>query len=615
MSQSFYFFLSPIQSFIEQSRRTRDFWAGSFLVSWLTGVAIQAVKQQQGEMVFPLESEKLTDCLLKPYNKKNTYPRQGSIPSCFEAIIDPNNFNPQLVDESVKQAWKALALLVYNNDIDIKIIDEKQRQITKEIWDKQVKNFWQVQWGIAESNNKTFLDQRKFWNIYKPPEEAGIKCDIMAGWQELSGISKPNKNTRKKSEKFWNNIRNGKSTALKTDMRKKEALCAIAFIKRRFVHYFKDLDYSNMPANWHLYGWELSAGVPSVSYLAGVHWLEQIIKGAKESPEIAKALQRFEQEAYQLTKSRSAWDTDIQCIQELVKDRETKRWVSHDGDIFFEPLLANKNNYDDQAQAKEVINALNKLNKVAKIEKASSFYAILRMDGDNMSQQNNIAEGLAKFNNQTPDIVKQHNGFLIYAGGDDVLALLPLEDAIICAKALYDCFKKVIKTTNLSGAIEYVHIKMPLASVLKDSHDLLDKIAKEKMGRNALAIRVWKTGGNTLQWAKKWSDLTKYLFPLIEQFQQSEKSLFSSQFFYHLQDTFNQLNSTKAGKITEHIDEMIIKLVAVAYQSSQQQKISIKEAESITHHLVQLCYQDSKKLNFDLDAAFFVRFLAHKGVE
>jgi CRISPR-associated protein Cmr2 len=39
----FHFTLGPVQSFVAQARRTRDFWAGSFLLSWLSTVAIQAV--------------------------------------------------------------------------------------------------------------------------------------------------------------------------------------------------------------------------------------------------------------------------------------------------------------------------------------------------------------------------------------------------------------------------------------------------------------------------------------------------------------------------------------------------------------------------------------------
>ena len=34
-------------------------------------------------------------------------------------------------------------------------------------------------------------------------------------------------------------------------------------------------------------------------------------------------------------------------------------------------------------------------------------------------------------------VVREHHGVLIYSGGDDVLAFLPLDQALKCARALY----------------------------------------------------------------------------------------------------------------------------------------------------------------------------------
>ena len=48
----FHFSIGPVQGFLAQARRTRDFWAGSFLLSWLSGVAMLAVQKQHGTFVF-----------------------------------------------------------------------------------------------------------------------------------------------------------------------------------------------------------------------------------------------------------------------------------------------------------------------------------------------------------------------------------------------------------------------------------------------------------------------------------------------------------------------------------------------------------------------------------
>lgn len=517
--QYFHFTLGPVQDFVAQARRTRDFWAGSFLLSWLSGVAMQATKAQGGEILFPKGGDNFLKCLTGV--KTSDFPRQGSVPNRFKASITAD-FDPQQVIDSVNKAWETLATLIYDADIkdikdakDIKLLDLTKTAV---IWKRQVECFWDMSWIIThKETDSAALDQRKNWRSYQPPNESGVKCMMMEGWQELSGVKSPN---RGQSQKFWNAVLHNGQTAIKTDLNEGEALCAMAFIKRRFVHYFHQIKQVEMPTNdssndWTLSGWKLAKDVPSVSYLAGVHWLESVIlqanKETKDHHPIESLLDNFEAEVDKLSRNRGEWDTKINCIESLIIDKKSKHWASHDGDVFFIPALENTKNYEDRQQAQKVINALKALNKAAQVEMASPFYAVLMMDGDSLgsqmsdlNKQKKISLGLEKFTEAVLKIVQKNDGFLIYAGGDDVLALLPLEDALICAYELHEhyatCFDKPV-TTSLSAAIEYTHIKMPLASVLKDAHHLLDKVAKEQTGRDALAVRVWKPGGQVLEWA------------------------------------------------------------------------------------------------------------------
>ena len=122
---------------------------------------------------------------------------------------------------------------------------------------------------------------------------------------------------------------------------------------------------------------------------------------------------------------------------------------------------------------------------------------------------------------------------LIYAGGDDVCAVLPLDSAVQVAyriqRAYRVSFSKVTQNgaqeitqaqpdmkkiglhlghgaagISLSGAIVIAHHKQPLREVIKAAHLLLDGVAKEKMGRNALAIRLSKRSGGDRDFAFKW---------------------------------------------------------------------------------------------------------------
>ena len=305
------------------------------------------------------------------------------------------------------------------------------------------------------------------------------------------------------------------------------------------------------------------------------------------------------------------------------------------------------------------------------------------MDGDSLGKQMSdpkkqtaITEGLAKFTDGVNEIVYRQNGFLIYAGGDDVLALLPLEKALPCASELrqfyLNCFKQgetVLVPTTLSGAIEYVHIKTPLTKVLRDAHHLLDGVAKDITGRDAIAIRVWKPGGLQQQWSQPWEialiDTTQehpisYLEQLVYDFRrlEAEDKQFSSKFFYKLRQLFSLLNppkddenchpkqgepSQKERLIIRQRHEDVIDLVAMEYINSgsttalsniKDAKKRKKIARDAVFPLLKQCrpvfrqvdipqaekwqcdvanWQRSHFLN--ADAALLVRFLALKGIE
>ena len=111
----FHFTLGPVQGFVAQARRTRDFWAGSFLLSWLAGVAICAVEKQGGEIIFPIPNQNFLDAILG--KNKEAKPQQGGIPNRFMAdISNCQKFDGNAVTNAVKQAWLAIADKVWEKD-------------------------------------------------------------------------------------------------------------------------------------------------------------------------------------------------------------------------------------------------------------------------------------------------------------------------------------------------------------------------------------------------------------------------------------------------------------------------------------------------------------------
>ncbi len=619
-SQYFHFTLGPVQSFVGQARRTRDFWAGSFLLSWLSGVAMNLVQAQNGTIIFPEADPNFLDAIA---GKPCTPPVQGSIPNRFKAKVD-ENFSPQYVTAGVQQAWKDLAKEIYQE------IAPRKNSNTEEIWQRQIEHFWDMNWVLTTNEqDNSVLDRRKNWRSQYFPDEPGIKCSLMGNWQELSGIvgvSSKNNNHRKE---FWEKFRN----TWENDFSKKEQLCAISYIKRRFLNHFANfstqIEFSGKKMFVH--GWQIDIAVPSIAYLAAAPWFAQVLEHEKHN-EIFKTFFTAAKSLGGLPEQ----DTALACIE---KASTEKKHRGLDGNVFHELALDNSDTFSAREKAREVKRALQQLTSI--YGPISPYYAVLVMDGDELGKQMSdpekqqvITTCLAKFTAAVPDLVKKHNGFLIYAGGDDVLALVTLEDALPCALALrshYEkCFQKEkaanILRTSISAAIIYTHITTPLKNILHESHELLDQIAKERAGRDALAIRVYKGGALGIEWARKWDEaLTEnndryFLQELQQQFQTAaaDGSSFSSKFFYKIRQRFALFQNAPPDHDTEQdfTFKQAIDLLAVDYlQSLDHRKLSMDEAKKIITPLMQQAKNAAADNHITADAALLVRFLAQKGIE
>ena len=619
--QYFHFTLGPVQSFVGQARRTRDFWAGSFLLSWLSGVAMLSVEAQDGTILFPRADENFLEAL-RTGNKKKPLPEQGVIPNRFKAKVD-ENFKPEQVVEDVRKVWCKLAEHIYKEEVT-KVLGVNSDSETRAIWDRQVEHFWDMNWVLTENiEDSSGLDRRKNWRSQFFPDEPGIKCSLMGDWQELSGVIGVSKKEREQREGFWKQF----EKKWKSDFSVKEHLCAISYIKRRFLSCFAS--FSCQITGGEVHGWELPQAVPSVAYIAAAPWFAKVLSEDENSEEF----KAFFDAGVELESSFPEYDTEIACVE---KASTNKKHKGLDGNLFHKAALDNPNTFSDREKAATVKRALKKLTK--KHGPVSPFYAVLIMDGDELGKQMSdgnkqelITRGLADFTKEVPKLVKERNGFLIYAGGDDVLALVTLEDALDCALAVRkhyeDCFRQEKAAgklkTSISAAIIYTHINTPLKNVLHESHELLDTVAKEKAGRDAIAIRVYKGSGLAVEWAKKWDEALTKTFVLQEiqkEFQSSEDGRqFSSKFFYKIRQRLDVLygNHGSNNPLSEKdIDGLATDLLAVDYlQSLDNRKLSMEQARKIIEPLMVQSKNAAADGRVTVDAALLVRFLAQKGIE
>jgi CRISPR-associated protein Cmr2 len=161
-----------------------------------------------------------------------------------------------------------------------------------------------------------------------------------------------------------------------------------------------------------------------------------------------------------------------------------------------------------------------------------------------------ISEALANFAvHAAPEIIEKHNGVLIYAGGDDLLALLPLETALECARDLRLAFLGHPDENNgapqgyyrtdgrdllmmgpkagISAGMAVVHHKYDLRAALKEAREA-EKTAKDTE-RGILALSICRRSGEHTRALCPWEVVNR-----AHAWQEAFKSGASDRWTYHL---------------------------------------------------------------------------------
>src|SRR5690554_638191 len=650
------FSIGPVQGFIARARRTRDFWAGSFLLSYLAGQAMAVILEGKGCLVLPAVAkgkENISDPLLqavvllrekKPIDPSNENLKIATLPNRFRAEV-PVDFEPNKCTEAINEAWSNLCRAVWESYLQP--VAELGKN-TEEIWKRQINNCWDIVWVLGE--NAFPLERRKNWRSHIPPVEPGDKCSLFEDLQELSGfIRAKNKEQRERQDRFWAALR---SQTGRHELAETERLSAIALVKRLFPLVASDIL------------WEVPIRYSSTPYLAAVTWLEKI---AKDSEKVQTAQGYAADCARRLSGAVRREEPGLfPALQQICSENPSlKEFLSLDGKCFFKDAIRNPRVWEEQKSeikrneatpgflghkesAKELEKRLKELS-----DPVSPFYAMVLMDGDRLGAllKNNspekISEALGGFSRKVPQIVQKHNGITVYAGGDDVLALLPLEGAIPAAvelrtaylKAFNEASKEDLQAT-ISGAIVYAHYTTVFTEVYTEAQRLLSKVAKDETGRDSLAVTVWKRAGQVITWSAPWEVVLKEkpnIFTyFIERFRKDvkkngpeEEREFTTSFIYNLQSRLTpfKLNedSLSSGKTTtEQKAAFFTNLITAEYLKSRSRKVDHEEARALIQKLLplcQLCWRDetgktqSKIENLELSGIFLLKFLLQKGVE
>lgn len=203
------------------------------------------------------------------------------------------------------------------------------------------------------------------------------------------------------------------------------------------------------------------------------------------------------------------------------------------------------------------------------------YIAVLAMDGDKMGaalkelksqeEHTDFSQTLAKFaQEQVKPLVDECSGQLVYAGGDDVLAMCPADQALILAEKLCATFRKWMKTDtyalDASCGIAVGHYQFPLQRLVEEAR-AAETRAKNKRGRAAFALALLKSSGEIIHWGGKWDSKALDVYRDFTAKSAGETPVFSGRFPYALAELLQpyRLTDKKASIETTQLKDIIEK--------------------------------------------------------
>ncbi len=491
------FSIGPVQGFISQSRRTRDLWGSSFLLAFLSTHAIYAARENGARVVRPSVDD---DPLFRHASGDvTTKPPCATVPNhvVVETDHDPAVL-ARAMEYAVENAWDRVCGAVWDRYVAHATGAGNNTEV---IWERQVNTFWEITWTTAPTDSRdNRRGRRKHWRSHIPPDEPGDKCTVMHDLQELSGYVRVREG--KKQKQFWQMI--GQRVGA-FDLRDNERLCAVALVKRLFPQVAQ-------PA----LGWKIDTlSWPSTVYLGAVPWIRRVVTAVPDAA-------REYADTMEIAVGRGAFRSRGSLFDGLGTGAAGNfpKLAANYMDL---QSVGNKNRcpIEDENHRQSLADELQSLHDGqdddGRLGGPSSVYALLLADGDRLGKLVDTVGGevastaLSSFNRRVPEIARTYDGVTVYAGGDDVLAMLPVDGALQCADELSQvytsCFAgsgSMVDRATLSAAVVFAHVRMPLSAALAEAHQLLDDVAKEGNGRSSLAIGVLKPGGRYCRWVSTW---------------------------------------------------------------------------------------------------------------
>jgi CRISPR-associated protein Cmr2 len=195
------------------------------------------------------------------------------------------------------------------------------------------------------------------------------------------------------------------------------------------------------------------------------------------------------------------------------------------------------------------------------------YYAFLMGDGDSMGEtiasikekglHQRLSERLSRFAADVRALAKGHPAWnVVFAGGDDVMALLPLHEALGAAAEFRECFVRAVtgleKPPTFSVGMVIAHAMEPLSEVRRLAKTA-ERQAKHTPHKNALAVWAVPRSGAPVKACGPWEPFAADLKTAVGLYQEQA---ISPSFAYSLRD----LLDTTHRRGLDHLDETLFPL-------------------------------------------------------
>lgn len=562
--------IGPVQNFIAQARTTRDLWSGSYLLSWLMGHAIKVLVEHSGEksLVFPSSHHQpLLDRLLRPGQGDSNEEEIliPNLPNVLLARLDCDEQEAAAVAKAVAEVFSAnqAAPTAANTEWSrictacLEFLGQGSTAFSAEqrkSWALQTEHHWEVMRQVWPELGGGQLD-----DAFAALGTEGIRA--AAPWCKNFTLVSHRLQSRRQTRDFQASPSIGprhkdyfsgredvvadtawiaRARAAKDArglpflFRNDDELGAINLIKRVWHKAYLDRVH-------HLRRARLAFdAVPDVATAPWRNSLRDVLFGPNTPSALEAAWHNFTGAVEAATDLIAEEDEAV--AKTIPKGSSTSygQWNEADPAIFTPSLWEQRP--DDPASEPRLAaarEALARLVEAAGLGHPGRYYAVLKLDGDEMGQwlsgaktgalasaeeHERFSALLSEFAVSTvrPLVEERHHGQLIYAGGDDVLALLPATEAIGCAHALLAQFHALRfqdQPLTASAGLAFGHLKEPLQDLVHEAQlaverakarperEVYDRKAKrvevrpaEGWNRHALAVSLFKRSGETIRW-------------------------------------------------------------------------------------------------------------------